>query len=305
MFEEIALLKNNQRGCQEMSAGPDIKIRSTVAKEITVTENGQKVTKLAPVSLGAVASSSRLYFTLTITNEGDEVATNVVVDNPIPPGTVYAIGSITGEQSVVTCSIDNGVSFHAENEQLAKPGRCTDIRWVVGDILPASSCKLGFQIFVGSMATSGSANLSREFLSLLSRYGGRVRCDIRATNFKPKDRPATVTNSRARFEARNLSRQISEVTPQPKRQEEEAIAQSPEEIRRKLEARKNQTSGGRASFTAKDLEPIVPARDTPAPKDQIATSVDELKAKFAAREKADKSELSISDNEDLSLVAGH
>ena len=51
--------------------------------------------------------------------------------------------------------------------------------------------------------------------------------------------------SRARFEARNLSRQLPEGTPQ--------TAQSPEEIRRKLEARKYETSGGRASFKAKDL----------------------------------------------------
>jgi len=49
---------------------------------------------------------------------------------------------------------------------------------------------------------------------------------------------------RARFEARNL-RQLPEGTPQ--------TAQSPEEIKRKLEARKYQASGGRASFTAKDL----------------------------------------------------
>ena len=50
---------------------------------------------------------------------------------------------------------------------------------------------------------------------------------------------------RARFKARNLSRQLHESTPQ--------TAQSPEEIKRKLEARKYETSGARASFTAKDL----------------------------------------------------
>jgi len=56
------------------------------------------------------------------------------------------------------------------------------------------------------------------------------------------------TMPRASFEARNLNSQ-----------EKDALAQSPEEIRRKLEARKNQTSGSRASFTAKDIEPIVPS----------------------------------------------
>ena len=69
-----------------------------------------------------------------------------------------------------------------------------------------------------------------------------------------ENEPTTVLNGRARFEARELSHQMLEVTPQ--QQEKEARAQTPEEIRRKLEAQKNQTSCGRASFTARDLAPI-------------------------------------------------
>ena len=154
--------------------GPDVKIRSMVEKEITVIENGQKVTKLVPVSSGGIASSLKLYFTLTITNEGDEVATNVAVDNPIPPETVYAIGSATGEKGVVSCSVDNGVSFHSENEKLFNPGQCTDIRWVIDDMPPGSSCKLGFQVFVGGIATSFWTVSSRRIGSLLSRFRARI-----------------------------------------------------------------------------------------------------------------------------------
>ena len=66
------------------------------------------------------------------------------------------------------------------------------------------------------------------------------------------DEEITVTSGRAKFEAKNLSPQY-EITPQPKQQEKTALAQSPEEIKRKLEARKYRTSGGKASFTAKDL----------------------------------------------------
>ena len=57
------------------------------------------------------------------------------------------------------------------------------------------------------------------------------------------------TMPRASFEATNL-----------RSQEKDALARSPEEIRRKLEARQNQTSGSRAIFTAKDIEPIVPPK---------------------------------------------
>ncbi len=69
-----------------------------------------------------------------------------------------------------------------------------------------------------------------------------------------ENEPRPVNNGRARFEARELSHQMLEVTPQ--QQEKEALAQSPEEIRLKLEARKNHTSCGRANFTARDLAPI-------------------------------------------------
>ena len=174
MSRALALLENNTRGCQETLAVPEINIQTIVEKEITVIEHGQKVTKLVPVSFRAITSSLKLYFTVTITNQGDGIAINVVVDNPIPRGTVYAIGSATGEKSTVTCSNDNGLNYHAENEQLAKQRRCTDIRWVVEDIPPKTSHKLRFQVIVYGVATYGSPNLSRWFISQLPTYRGRV-----------------------------------------------------------------------------------------------------------------------------------
>lgn len=68
-------------------ASPEVKIRSIVEQEIKVIEHGRKVTRFVQVPSGAVGSGIKLFFTLTIVNEGDEVAINVVVDNPIPPGT--------------------------------------------------------------------------------------------------------------------------------------------------------------------------------------------------------------------------
>jgi len=147
--------------------GPDIKIQSIVEKEITVTEQGQIVTKLAHVPAGKIDSGVRLCFTLTITNQGDDVATNVVVDNPIPPGTFYVIGSATGEKSVVTCSIDDGVSFRAESQlRQATASMFTDVQWLVEDLRPGTSCKLGFQVIVGGM-----------------------RSDLGTDKFEPKDKP--------------------------------------------------------------------------------------------------------------------
>ena len=152
-------------------AGPDVKIRSIVEQEIRAIEHGQKVTRFVRVPAGSIGSGIKLFFTLTIVNEGDEVAINVVIDNPIPPGTYYAIGSATGEAGVICCSDDEGVSFHSEKEQLSIPGKCTDIRWVINKLPPQCSCKLGFQVIVGRVATSGNfwTSLSRGLQSLLSR----------------------------------------------------------------------------------------------------------------------------------------
>lgn len=152
--------------------GPEVKIRSIVEQEIKVIEHGRRVTRFVQVPSGAVGSGIKLFFTLTIVNEGDEVAINIVVDNPIPPGTYYAIGSAMSEEGVVSCSDDEGLSFHSENEQLFTPGRCTDIRWVVDEMPAGGSCKLGFQVIVGSVATSGNfwTSLARRLQSLYSVF---------------------------------------------------------------------------------------------------------------------------------------
>ncbi len=155
-------------------ADPDVRIRSIVEQEINVIVHGQKVSRIAQVPLGVIGSGTRLYFTLTITNEGDEVATNVTVDNPIPPRTVYVIGSATGETGVVSCSIDNGVSFHSEKEQQFNPTRFTDIRWLIDDMPPGSNFELGFQVIISSAATSVWATLSRWTLSQSSRNKSSV-----------------------------------------------------------------------------------------------------------------------------------
>ncbi|NIQ96464.1 MAG: hypothetical protein GWN87_21415, partial [Desulfuromonadales bacterium] len=83
------------------------------------------------------------------------------------------------------------------------------------------------------------------------------------------DEPPEQGRGRAVFEARELStttpsvktraRPEKEERPgaEPQKEEKRDIAQTPEEIRRKLEARKYQSSG-KASFLPKDIEPADP-----------------------------------------------
>jgi uncharacterized repeat protein (TIGR01451 family) len=130
---------------------PKVTMRSIVEKEVVSFEQGQKISNRIPVGTGRIPDTLKLYFTLTIVNEGDGLASNVVIDNPIPPGTSYAIGSATRGEEIVLCSTDHGESYHSEDEQISQPGPCTDIRWVIGELPPRAGCVLSFQVIVGRL----------------------------------------------------------------------------------------------------------------------------------------------------------
>lgn len=141
-------------------ADPDLQIQMVAEREITVVENGEEIKRRVPTL--EIDSGAVLYFTLKVTNQGDEVATNVVVDNPIPEETVYVEGSAGGERSEVLFSIDNGENwavadeltyeftrFNGEKEiRKARPEMYTDIRWVVEDVPAGTEGDLFFQVKV-------------------------------------------------------------------------------------------------------------------------------------------------------------
>lgn len=141
-------------------AAPELKIQMSAEKEILVIEDGQEVTRRVPTL--EIESGSTLYFTLRILNDGDENATNVVVDNPIPDETVYIEGSAGGANTIVQFSIDNGESFALADELIyefttfsgdkqerkAKPDMYTNVRWVVEDVPPGAQEELYFQVKV-------------------------------------------------------------------------------------------------------------------------------------------------------------
>jgi uncharacterized repeat protein (TIGR01451 family) len=141
-------------------ADPDLSIQMVAEREITVMENGQEVTRRVPTL--QIESGADLYFTLRIVNQGDEPATNVVVDNPIPEDTLYVDGSAGGEGAEVMFSVDNGETFAVSDElqyefttfggttemRRAGPEQYTDIRWVVANIGPGDDEELSFKVKV-------------------------------------------------------------------------------------------------------------------------------------------------------------
>ncbi|HJV35335.1 hypothetical protein [Geomonas sp.] len=140
-------------------AAAKVGIKIKAEKEITTVKGGKKETRLIPAK--KYAPNDLIVYTITYTNNGDQAATNAVIDDPIPAGTVYVPGSAKGEGSEITFSIDKGKTFAAptlltyetqaggkKEKHVAAPEEYTNVRWVVATIPAKASGKLEFKVRV-------------------------------------------------------------------------------------------------------------------------------------------------------------
>jgi uncharacterized repeat protein (TIGR01451 family) len=141
-------------------AKPEVKVAITAEKEISVVENGRTVVKR--VAAETVESKQTIFYTLTVTNNGDEKATNVVLDNPLPDGTAYIAKSAFGTGTTILFSVDGGKHFDTPSrltvtikkndgsmkKQSAGPDQYTDIRWTLDEVTPGTNLTLGYQASV-------------------------------------------------------------------------------------------------------------------------------------------------------------
>ncbi len=139
---------------------------------------------------------------------------------------------------------------------------------------------------------NGIYSASRELAMLANRVNEAFERDEPAPEPKQKPRPAPPTG-KALFESRDLSSKIPDVKPKP-RTEPKTIAQTPEEIRRKLEASQPRATG-ESRFEAKDLSqtiaptpkaarPKLMSPTAPAAKRDIAQTPEDIRKKLAARQ---------------------
>lgn len=140
-------------------AKPQVKIGMTAEKEVIVTENGQTVTKRVPAT--DATPGETIIYTLSVANGGDETATNVVVNDPIPAGTVFLPGSTTGDIAP-TFSIDGGKTFQkpslltyeitnpdgTKEKRVASPNQYTAIRWQIPQVAAGAKKELSFKVKV-------------------------------------------------------------------------------------------------------------------------------------------------------------
>jgi uncharacterized repeat protein (TIGR01451 family) len=140
-------------------AAPKVELSIQAEKEVTVTEDGKKVTKR--VAAEEAAPGETIIFTIAYANTGDEAATNVVVNNPLPEGTAYVPGSAT-EKGEVTFSIDGGETFKKpslltyeitapdgkKEKRTASPEQYTHVRWQLPEIPAGERGEVSFRVQV-------------------------------------------------------------------------------------------------------------------------------------------------------------
>ena len=138
----------------EVFAKSLVSVSMKAEKEVTVN-NVKKMVAAKAIDPGDV-----IFYTLSYVNSGDDVATNAVMDDPIPKGTVYLAGSAFGNDAEITFSIDNGKTFKKPSlltyevklpsgkieKRTASPEQYTHIRWTVSVIPAHGSGQVGFQV---------------------------------------------------------------------------------------------------------------------------------------------------------------
>lgn len=141
-------------------AQPKIEIALKAEVEVKEIVDGKEVVRMAPAK--EVTTGQVIHYTLTCSNSGDKPATAVKVNDPIPKEVVFMVGSVFGDGSEVTFSIDGGKSYKkptllsykikradgSMEERLASPDEYTHIQWQVDAIPAKSSVQVGFRATV-------------------------------------------------------------------------------------------------------------------------------------------------------------
>jgi uncharacterized repeat protein (TIGR01451 family) len=139
-------------------AAPNIEVKVKAEKAKVATKDGQKTTKM--VIAKNFTPGEVIHYTILYRNTGNEDATDAVLSDPIPNGTVYIPGSAT-DTGELTFSIDGGKTYKKPalltyemktaagvEKRVASPEEYTHIRWVIKRIPAGSNGKVSFQVKV-------------------------------------------------------------------------------------------------------------------------------------------------------------
>jgi uncharacterized repeat protein (TIGR01451 family) len=128
-------------------AQPEVSIQSqALIEQESIDAEGATIIVRVPVE--TVDPGDELIFVITVANNGDESATRLKIDNPIPEGTQYVANSQTGAGDNRLVSWDNE-EFLSEAEFIKGELSASDIkylRWTLDRLNANSSSTLEFRV---------------------------------------------------------------------------------------------------------------------------------------------------------------
>ena len=117
-----------------------IEVTTVAETEATETDaQGNKTVRRTAAT--SVVPGTEVIYTITAKNTGNDPASNIVVNNPVPANTVYVDGSAFGADTEITFSVDGGKSYDkaselkvsdaAGNSRAARAEDYTHVRWTL------------------------------------------------------------------------------------------------------------------------------------------------------------------------------
>ena len=157
----------SQRKTEAKTAGKAMRKLGPIAERTWTSEMRMRPCGLAFwvhrwVAAEDVGPGEKLRYTVFYVNQGDEPATEVRIENPIPELTVYVSDSATGQGSTIMFSADGGEQYDAADSvtyqvrvfgggtdrRLASAERFTNIRWMIDRVPPGSMGEVSFEVVV-------------------------------------------------------------------------------------------------------------------------------------------------------------
>lgn len=122
-------------------------------EQTKVTVTGEKVKEWVKAS--KVIPGTVVRYVNTLENQGDDVATKLVIKNPIPQNMEYVANSAScASECTLSYSVDGGKSYkqpselyvgEGEKRHLAKASDYTDIKWVVSSLSATAQSSVEYQ----------------------------------------------------------------------------------------------------------------------------------------------------------------
>ena len=139
----------------------EVTIDTVTEKMEVIDAKGVQLTRF--VESSNVTPGDTLRFTLQFKNTGDATAENVVLDNPLPPNSLYIADSATSYlNSTPKFSIDDGLTFSAASALtyqaknpdgssetvVAPPQKYTHIRWQLPPLAAGAAGQVSFNVLI-------------------------------------------------------------------------------------------------------------------------------------------------------------